>query len=175
MRNWSVYTHSAFTCRTASEFVTVHRPKSLLPSSGLFQESSILHILDKQRVCSISVTTDSANICSLLQAQDKRGGCSMFPHGVKKTVFTTKTCASISPPILRLGTSMIEAEYRHQGGPRVGNSKFSKRWIRGLNMCVRPAGQNKTTCRSTWPDPRRDPNLPSHDPTRPMIFENLLT
>ena len=67
MRNWSVCTPSTFTRRTASELVTVRRPKPLLPSSGLFQESSILHILDTQRVCSVSLTTDSANFCSLLQ------------------------------------------------------------------------------------------------------------
>ena len=67
LRNWIVCTHPTFTGRTASELITVHRPKPLLPSSGLFQESSILHILDTQRVYSVSLTTDSANLCSLLQ------------------------------------------------------------------------------------------------------------
>ena len=66
LRNWSVCTHSAFTRRTASEPITAHRP-TLLPSRDLFQESSILHILNTQRVCSVSLTTDSAHICSLLQ------------------------------------------------------------------------------------------------------------
>ena len=66
-KNWSVWTPPTFTRRTASELITVHRPKPLLPSSGLFQESSILHIFDTQRVCSVSLTTDSANLCGLLQ------------------------------------------------------------------------------------------------------------
>ena len=38
-----------------------------MPSSGHFQQSSILHIPDSQRVCSVSLTTDSANLYSLLQ------------------------------------------------------------------------------------------------------------
>ena len=67
LRNWSVCTHPTFTCRTSSELITVHRPKPLLPSSGLFQESSILHVLDTQRVCLVGLTTDSANPCRLLQ------------------------------------------------------------------------------------------------------------
>ena len=68
LRNWSVCTHPTFTRRTASELTTVHRPNPLLPSSGFFfQESPILHILDTQRVCSVSLTTDSVNLCSLLQ------------------------------------------------------------------------------------------------------------
>ena len=67
LRNWSVCTPPTFTRRTASELITVHRPKPLLPSSGLFQESSILHILDRQRVCSVSLIADRANLCSLLQ------------------------------------------------------------------------------------------------------------
>ena len=67
LRNWSVCTPPTFTHRTASELITVHRPEHLLPSGGLFQESTILHILDTQRVCSVSLTTDSANLCSPLQ------------------------------------------------------------------------------------------------------------
>ena len=67
LRNWSVCTPPTFARRTASELITVHRPKPLLSSTGLFQESSILHILDTQRVCLVSLTTDSANLCSLLQ------------------------------------------------------------------------------------------------------------
>ena len=63
LRNWSVCTPPTFTRRTASELITVHRPKPLLPSSGLFHESSFLHILDTQRICSVSLTTDSANLC----------------------------------------------------------------------------------------------------------------
>ena len=54
LRNWSVCTPPTFARRTASELITVHRPKPLLSSTGLFQESSILHILDTQRVCSAS-------------------------------------------------------------------------------------------------------------------------
>ena len=67
LRSWSVRTPPTFTRRTASELITVHRPKPLLPSTGPFQESSILHILDTQRVYSVSLTTDSADRCSLLQ------------------------------------------------------------------------------------------------------------
>ena len=49
----------------SSERITVHRPKPLLPSNGLFQEQSILYIIDTQRTCSVSLTTDSSNLCSL--------------------------------------------------------------------------------------------------------------
>ena len=41
MRNWSVRTPPTFTCRTASELITAHRPKPLLPSSGPF--SRVIH------------------------------------------------------------------------------------------------------------------------------------
>ena len=37
------------------------------PTSGPVQDSSILHILDTQRVCSVSLTIASANFCSLMR------------------------------------------------------------------------------------------------------------
>ena len=65
--NWSVCIHLTFTRRTVSEIVAGHRPKPLLPSSGLFQESAILHTVDTQRFCSVPFTADRANVCSLMQ------------------------------------------------------------------------------------------------------------
>ena len=97
LRNWSICTHATFTRRTASELITVHCPKPLLPSSGPFQESSILHILDAQRVCSVSLTNDSANLCSLLQEYHRIFWthccrCWAPPPGNKSTETTKQNC-----------------------------------------------------------------------------------
>ena len=85
MRNWSVCTPSTFTRRTASELTTIPRPKPLLLSSGLFQESSILDILGTLRVCSISLPTDSTNLCSLLQEYHP-----IFSTGFRAIVFAAR-------------------------------------------------------------------------------------
>ena len=67
LRNWRLCTplltpHTRIWTRCSSSY-----PKLLLPTSGPFQEQSTLHILDTQRVCSVGLTTVSANLCSLLR------------------------------------------------------------------------------------------------------------
>ena len=67
MRNWSVCVPSSL-LSPASELSEVHRILSFYcPTSGPSQESSIFHILDIHRVCSVGLTTSSANLCSLLR------------------------------------------------------------------------------------------------------------
>ena len=52
----------------ASDLSAVHRILSFYClTSGTFQEYSILHILNTQRLCSVSVTTASGSLCSLLR------------------------------------------------------------------------------------------------------------
>ena len=58
--NWSVCTPTPLTRRTVSELITVHIILSLCcPQAALFLESSILHILGTQRVCSVILATDA--------------------------------------------------------------------------------------------------------------------
>ena len=103
LRNWSVCTTPTFTRRTASELTTVHRPKPLLPSSGLFQESSTLLILDTPRVCSVSLTTDRANLCSLLQEYHR-----IFSKGYQPRFFSC-TSPEIGPTVRELSTWLYGA------------------------------------------------------------------
>ena len=117
LRNWIVCTPPTFTCRTAPERITVHRPKPLLPSSGLFQESSILHILDTQRVCSVSLTTDSANLCHLLQEYHR--------------IFSTYISGDTPPHVHMIWRSSLG-----RTGTQTGLLRSSHFWIFRLFSCL---------------------------------------
>ena len=61
---------------------------------------------------------------------------------------------------------------RYERSRRAGSSMFPKCRIRGPDPRGRPAGRQKSTRGSKWPDPQRDPHLAGHDPTRPARFFN---
>ena len=115
------------------------------PQAALFQESSILHILDIQRVCSVSLTTDSANLRSLLQEYHRIFLTDVGPQ--HETFRQTPNGASPSPPASHwlpapttCRTHLLNEARQNEG--RAPSRVTFGTMTGGLGM--RPGGQSKT-------------------------------